>query len=132
MSSIVKVIEVIGQSEKSWDDAAQNVLKEASKSVETVSGLQFIMTLFQPCLRRRSAMSWTFLSRSSPFMQASRAVCLAVSNLPDSHIMTGVAIRPSHVFWMAAPSEVDRSHDYFPLRHSAECRAAPVKRVIEW
>ena len=36
MSSIVKVIEVIGQSEKSWDDAAQNVLKEASKSVDEI------------------------------------------------------------------------------------------------
>lgn len=34
--SIVKIIEVIGQSEKSWDDAAQNVLKEASKSVEEI------------------------------------------------------------------------------------------------
>ena len=36
MSSIVKVIEVIGQSEKSWDDAVQNCLDEVSSSVQDV------------------------------------------------------------------------------------------------
>ena len=48
MSSIVKVIEVIGQSEKSWDDAVKSCLAEVSKSVEGireiwVSGMKAIV-----------------------------------------------------------------------------------------
>ena len=39
MSTIVKVIEVIAQSEKSWDDAVQNALTEVAK---TVSGIREI------------------------------------------------------------------------------------------
>jgi flavin-binding protein dodecin len=35
----VKVIEVIGQSEKSFDDAAQNVVREVSKTVKNVKTL---------------------------------------------------------------------------------------------
>ncbi|MEE9494340.1 MAG: dodecin family protein [Gammaproteobacteria bacterium] len=37
--SIVKVIEVIAQSDKSWDDAAENAVKEASKSVRNIKSL---------------------------------------------------------------------------------------------
>jgi hypothetical protein len=33
---IVKVIEVLAQSDKSWEDAAQQALQEASKSVEDI------------------------------------------------------------------------------------------------
>ncbi len=36
MASIVKVIEIIAQSEKSWDDAVQNALTELSKTVDNV------------------------------------------------------------------------------------------------
>lgn len=36
MSSIVKIIEVIGQSDKSWDDAVQNLLSEVLKTVDEV------------------------------------------------------------------------------------------------
>jgi flavin-binding protein dodecin len=36
MASIVKVIEVIAQSEKSWDDAVQNALTEVSQTVDNV------------------------------------------------------------------------------------------------
>jgi hypothetical protein len=36
MSSIAKVIEVIAQSEKSFDDAVEEALKEAAKSVENI------------------------------------------------------------------------------------------------
>ncbi|MCB2196724.1 MAG: dodecin family protein [Bacteroidetes bacterium] len=36
MSKIVKVIEVIATSEKSFSDAAQNAVKEASKSVKNI------------------------------------------------------------------------------------------------
>ena len=39
MSSIVKVIEVISQSEKSFDDALRNAVKEAGK---TVTGMKTI------------------------------------------------------------------------------------------
>jgi len=36
---IVKVIEVIAESEKSWDDAAKNAIKEASKSVKNIKSM---------------------------------------------------------------------------------------------
>ena len=37
--SIVKVIEVIASSEKSFDDAARNAVKEASKSVKNIKSV---------------------------------------------------------------------------------------------
>lgn len=37
--AIVKVIEVIAGSDKSFDDAVQNALKEASKSVKNISSI---------------------------------------------------------------------------------------------
>ena len=37
--SMVKVIEVIAESKKSWDAAAENALKEASKSVRNIKSL---------------------------------------------------------------------------------------------
>jgi dodecin len=39
MSAIVKVIEVIAQSSKSFDDAAQNAVKEASKTVKGIKSI---------------------------------------------------------------------------------------------
>lgn len=39
MSSVVKVIEVISQSEKSWEDAAQNAITEAAKSVRNIKSI---------------------------------------------------------------------------------------------
>ena len=39
MSSIVKVIEVVAQSEKSFDDAAQNAVKEVAKTVKNIKTL---------------------------------------------------------------------------------------------
>jgi len=39
MSSIAKVIEVIAESEKSWDDAARNALAEAAKTVDGITEL---------------------------------------------------------------------------------------------
>jgi dodecin len=36
MATIVKVIEVIAQSEKSWDDAVKNALAEVAKTVDGV------------------------------------------------------------------------------------------------
>lgn len=37
MSSIVKVVEVIAQSETSWDDAVKNALTEVSRTVEGIT-----------------------------------------------------------------------------------------------
>ena len=37
--SMVKVIEVIAESEKSWDDAAKNALKQASKTVKNIKSI---------------------------------------------------------------------------------------------
>jgi flavin-binding protein dodecin len=39
MSSVVKVIEVIAQSKKSWEDAAANAVKEAAKSVDNIKSV---------------------------------------------------------------------------------------------
>jgi flavin-binding protein dodecin len=48
MSSIAKVIEVISESDKSWDDAVKNALVEAAKTVDDikeiwVSGMKAIV-----------------------------------------------------------------------------------------
>jgi flavin-binding protein dodecin len=37
--SMVKVIEVIAESKKSWDAAAENAVKEASKSVRNIKSV---------------------------------------------------------------------------------------------
>ena len=39
MSTVVKVLEVIAQSEKSFDDAAQNAVKEVAKSVKGIKSI---------------------------------------------------------------------------------------------
>ena len=37
--SVLKVIEVLGSSDKSWDDAAQKIVTEASKTVKNIRSL---------------------------------------------------------------------------------------------
>ena len=37
--SVVKVIEVIAESKKSWDDAAEKAIKEASKSIKNIKSI---------------------------------------------------------------------------------------------
>lgn len=37
--SIAKVIEVLAQSEKSWEDAAQEALRQASKTVRNIEAI---------------------------------------------------------------------------------------------
>ncbi|MEX2154440.1 MAG: dodecin family protein [Gemmatimonadaceae bacterium] len=37
MSSIAKVIEVIAESDKSWDDAVKNAVAEAAKTIENIT-----------------------------------------------------------------------------------------------
>jgi len=39
MSTIVKVLEVIAESEKSFDDAAQQAVREAAKSVRDIKSI---------------------------------------------------------------------------------------------
>ncbi len=38
----VKVIEVIGESSKSWEDAAQNAVKAAAETVRNIVGLEAV------------------------------------------------------------------------------------------
>ena len=44
MSKVVKVIEVLAQSNKSWEDAANNAIKEASKSVNNIKSINIVNT----------------------------------------------------------------------------------------
>ncbi len=37
--SVLKVIEVLGYSEKGWEDAAQNIVSEAAKSVKNIRSI---------------------------------------------------------------------------------------------
>lgn len=37
--AILKVIELMGSSNKSWDDAAQNIVTEAGKSVQNIRSI---------------------------------------------------------------------------------------------
>ena len=37
--SILKVIELLGSSEKSWEDAAQSMIDEASKTVKNIRSI---------------------------------------------------------------------------------------------
>jgi flavin-binding protein dodecin len=39
MSKVVKVIEILAQSEKSWEDAAHNAIMEASKTVKNIKSI---------------------------------------------------------------------------------------------
>ena len=39
MSSVVKVIELIAQSDKSWDDAARNAVAEAAKTIKNIKSV---------------------------------------------------------------------------------------------
>ncbi|WP_049933673.1 dodecin domain-containing protein [Halorubrum lacusprofundi] len=40
MGTTVKTIELIGNSPKSWEDAAQNALDEANKTIEDIRGVE--------------------------------------------------------------------------------------------
>ncbi len=44
MSKVVKVIEVLAQSNKSWEDAANNAIKETSKSVKDIKSINIVNT----------------------------------------------------------------------------------------
>jgi dodecin len=40
MTDIAKVIEIIGSSDKSWQDAAQAALDEAKKTIHEIAGVE--------------------------------------------------------------------------------------------
>ena len=44
MSKVVKVIEVLAQSEKSWEDAAAKAVKAASKSIDNIRSIYIVDT----------------------------------------------------------------------------------------
>lgn len=39
MNAVLKVIEIMGSSETSWEDAAKKMVKEASKSVDNIRSI---------------------------------------------------------------------------------------------
>lgn len=41
-TSTVKVIELVGESEESWEDAAEQALRDASATLEDVSGIDIV------------------------------------------------------------------------------------------
>ena len=40
MSHVAKIIEIVGSSDKSWDDAAQVALAEATKTIHGITGIE--------------------------------------------------------------------------------------------
>lgn len=42
MTTIAKVIELIGESDVSWDDAMRNAVKEAAKTVDNITGVEVV------------------------------------------------------------------------------------------
>lgn len=42
--SIAKVIELIGVSDKGWEDAVRNAVRDASKTVDNITGVEVIST----------------------------------------------------------------------------------------
>ncbi len=42
MSNVAKVIELIGKSEKSWEDAAANAVKAAARTLHGISGVEVV------------------------------------------------------------------------------------------
>ena len=40
MSSVAKIVEIIGTSEKGWEDAAQKAVDEAKKTIHGIRGIE--------------------------------------------------------------------------------------------
>ena len=40
--TVVKILELVGSSDKSWDDAVQDALREASKTVQHIVGIDVL------------------------------------------------------------------------------------------
>lgn len=42
MDETVKVIEIVGNSSESWEDAARNALNDAGETLENISGIEIV------------------------------------------------------------------------------------------
>jgi len=42
--TVVKVTELVGVSNKSWEDAARNAVRDASKTIDNITGVEIINT----------------------------------------------------------------------------------------
>ena len=40
--AVIKIIELIGVSSKSWEDAVNNAVKDASKTIDNITGVEVI------------------------------------------------------------------------------------------
>ncbi len=40
--SLVRVLELVGESKKDWQDAAQNAVEEAARTVHNISGVEVV------------------------------------------------------------------------------------------
>lgn len=40
--AVVKVVELVGESQKSWEDAVECAVKEASKTIRNISGVEVL------------------------------------------------------------------------------------------
>lgn len=38
--TVIKVVEVVGESKSSWDDAVKDAVRQASKTVQNISGVE--------------------------------------------------------------------------------------------
>ena len=42
MPTTVKIVELVGESDKGWEDAVKNALREASKTIKGISGVEVL------------------------------------------------------------------------------------------
>ncbi|ACL69461.1 dodecin family protein [Halothermothrix orenii] len=42
MSTTVKIIELVGESDKGWEDAVKNAVWEASKTIDNITGVEVL------------------------------------------------------------------------------------------
>jgi len=42
MPTTVKIVELVGESDKGWEDAVKNAIREASKTINGISGVEIL------------------------------------------------------------------------------------------
>ena len=47
--TVIKVVELVGQSDKSWEDAVQVAVKEAAKTIRHISGVEVLNWTVATC-----------------------------------------------------------------------------------
>ena len=58
--AVVKVIELLGESEQSWEDATKQVIAEATKTLSIIDSVYTQSAATDPRFRRPSALSATW------------------------------------------------------------------------